>query len=254
MASDASSFMDDWKESTFTVDGTSFDFAYRPTSKGDVGVIKDVFTRNAYDIKKWAMGRRLFDYYSKLTSAPLIIDAGANIGCASQILLNAFPNSHIFAIEPEKNNFDLLRYNLRRYSNVTCFQGAIASSKGQVNLIDPGASDWGFRTFSPKAGGGGEKISTVSCISPGDIVEEHFDKVPFIFKIDIEGAEVELFNKTDASWIDQFPLMMIELHDQMYPHKGSSGNFLRAISRLNVDFLHSGENIFVFNHRYLNSL
>jgi FkbM family methyltransferase len=252
MASDEPFFLDDWKESTFTVDESSFDFAYRPTSKGDVGVIKDVFTRNAYDIKKWSIGRRLFDYYSRLTSPPLIIDAGANIGCASRVLLNAFPNSHIFAIEPEKNNFDLLRYNMRKNINVTCYQGAVASSKGQVNLIDPGASDWGFRTFSPKVGG--EKISTVSCISPGDIVEEHFDKVPLVLKIDIEGAEVELFSNTDASWIDLFPLMMIELHDQMYPHKGSSGNFLRAIARLNVDFLHSGENIFVFNHRHLNSL
>ena len=72
-----------------------------------------------------------------------------------------------------------------------------------------------------------------------------------IFKIDIEGGEKSLFSG-DTTWMRQFPLIIIELHDWMLPFSGSSKNFLKAVAEHEFDFVHKGENIFLFNREILN--
>jgi hypothetical protein len=66
---------------------------------------------------------------------------------------------------------------------------------------------------------------------------------PFIAKIDIEGAEADLF-AANTGWVQSFDLVIIELHDWMLPGQGTSRNFLKCIANLDRDFLHIGENIF----------
>jgi len=66
---------------------------------------------------------------------------------------------------------------------------------------------------------------------------------PFIAKIDIEGAEEELFS-ADTGWVDEFPLLIIELHDGLIPTSASSRNFLRCMAERDRDFVYWGENVF----------
>ena len=66
---------------------------------------------------------------------------------------------------------------------------------------------------------------------------------PFIAKIDIEGAEEELFS-SNIAWVDRLPIIIIETHDWMLPGRASSMNFLKAICGKNRDFLFHSENIF----------
>ena len=73
---------------------------------------------------------------------------------------------------------------------------------------------------------------------------------PLICKIDIEGGESDLFSANDA-WIDQFPLIIIELHDWLLPGTSNSKNFLSAISKRNFDIVYRGENMFCFNNALL---
>jgi len=73
---------------------------------------------------------------------------------------------------------------------------------------------------------------------------------PFIFKIDIEGGESELF-KERTTWMQRFPLIIIELHDWLFPGTSNSRNFLREVSNMNVDFVFRGENVFCFNNDLL---
>jgi hypothetical protein len=68
----------------------------------------------------------------------------------------------------------------------------------------------------------------------------------------IEGGEDALFNG-DTSWLGQFPLVIIELHDWMLPFSGSSRNFIKSIAQYDFDFVHKGENIFLFNRQLLNT-
>ena len=64
-----------------------------------------------------------------------------------------------------------------------------------------------------------------------------------IAKIDIEGAETELFSQSTV-WIDHFPLVIVELHDWMMPGQARSRAFLQAISSRDRDFVQIRENSF----------
>jgi hypothetical protein len=70
---------------------------------------------------------------------------------------------------------------------------------------------------------------------------------PFMCKIDIEGGEGELF-RDNLGWVAEFAVIVIELHDWLFPGTSNSRNFRRAISDLPVDFVYRGEDVFVFNH------
>jgi hypothetical protein len=67
--------------------------------------------------------------------------------------------------------------------------------------------------------------------------------VPFIAKIDIEGAERDLFQEPTA-WVDHFPLLIVELHDWLLPKQRTSEPFLKCVSQRDRDFVHIGENVF----------
>jgi len=66
---------------------------------------------------------------------------------------------------------------------------------------------------------------------------------PFIAKIDIEGGEADLFTPP-TDWVDQFPLMIVELHDWLMPGQGTSRTFLQCVAGRDRDFVHIGENVF----------
>ena len=71
-------------------------------NKSDKPIFFQVFYEKQYDL-----------YGIDFPDAKKIIDGGANIGCASVYFSLRFPNAEILAIEPEKNNFELLKKNIR---------------------------------------------------------------------------------------------------------------------------------------------
>lgn len=176
----------------------------------------------------------------------LIVDAGANIGASSVYFNNYFNNVHVFAIEPDVSNFQLLVDNTKDYANQNNFHGAIASYDGELFLTDPGHSDWGFRTAKESQ----SDSVRVECISPSTVLNLKSNLEPLLFKIDIEGGESDLFSG-DYSWMDEFPLLIIELHDWMLPFQSTSRSFFKAMVNCDFDYLNHGENIFLFNKRLL---
>ena len=72
---------------------------------------------------------------------------------------------------------------------------------------------------------------------------------PFILKIDIEGAECDVFS-TPSRWLDQFPVIFIEIHDFMYPGQARSLPVVKALSELDRDFIISGENILSISNSF----
>ncbi len=229
-------------------------FFFRNSSRGDTGVIQQIFKNLDYDVSSWPQGKALRRYYDEISNQqPLIIDAGANIGAASIYFQLIYEKSKIFAIEPEKNNFEILQKNVAGL-NITAFNGALANYTGKIDLFNPNRSDWGFSTFSENICKPHTKQlkSSVNCICTKDIFNSigHSSATPFIYKIDIEGGEDLLF-KSDVNLIYQFPLIIIELHDWMLPFTGSSSSFLKSLTNQDVDFIYKGENIFLFNREIL---
>lgn len=240
---------------TLTVGAREIPFYFRKDSVGDNGVITQIFKQNDYSIEQWHQGRCLIAHYQKLVNGgdrPLIVDAGANIGASALWFSLAYPEAFLFAIEPEENNFKLLELNTANVARKINFLGGIGSADGVATVRDPGLSDWAFRT--ERLGGDAASVGgTINMISPRSILSRAVkeDLTPFILKVDIEGAEADLFTPP-TEWLHEFPLVVIELHDWMFPFSGSSRTFLAALAAGEFDLVHRGENIFCFNRTILN--
>jgi len=215
-------------------------FTYRPETS-DASVIRQIFQAGEYELGRWARTADLLAYGARRSAAgqaPLIVDAGANIGAASVFFAMVYPGSQIVAIEPEAENFELLTGNTAGLP-VDCVHGAIASAEGRVELIDPGQDHWGYRTSPPVADAAhGIRTVTMNQIYAARAAA-HF---PFIAKIDIEGAEAELFSQ-NLDWVAATPLIIVELHDWLLPKHGTARNFLKCIAALDRDFVYFNENI-----------
>ena len=221
-------------------DGSVRLFRHRDTP-ADRGVVEQMFEFKDYSIGRLRRGPELIALYeSGLSSGrrPWILDAGANIGASAVYFHLAFPGAHIVAIEPARNNFEVLRVNVSGI-DVDARCAAIGAQPGEVVLTDPGEGEWGYRTADQ---GTGERVPRLAA---AELVRakrrEGF--TPFIAKIDIEGAEEELFS-TDTAWVDDFPLLIVELHDWLLPKSASSRNFLRCMAERDRDFVQIGENVF----------
>lgn len=228
-----------------SIDNASRTFFFREASNSDRAVIQQVLVDKCYGMRRFRQSVALGAYYSHLIEqdvTPLIIDAGANIGASTLWFASNFPGSHVVAIEPEKNNCELLRKNCLGL-NYNLLEGAISSREGQGFLHDPGRGEWAYQV---RLSGSGCRVPLYSAAS---IVADcrAAGMRPFLCKIDIEGGEAELFRE-DFVWVGEFAVIVIELHDWLFPFSSNSCSFRRAISDLAVDFLYRGENVFVFNH------
>jgi FkbM family methyltransferase len=229
------------------IDNVRRPFFYRPDSNGDWEVTKQIFQNGGYDLSHFAQTKALHSFYLSLLASDktaLIVDAGANIGASVVYFAAIFPKGKLLAIEPEANNCALLKKNCEGL-NFSLLEGGIGCVPGTLYVNDPGRGDWGFVLR-------GEGDHPVRVFAAETIIADQTAQglVPFIFKIDIEGGEIELFRE-NTSWVRLFPLLIIELHDWLFPGAATSRNFLRAISSLNFDIVFRGENVFCFNNDLL---
>lgn len=173
-----------------------------------------------------------------------IVDCGANIGFASVYYANRYPRSRIIAIEPDPGNFRICERNVRRYRRITPVHAAVWSANQKLSVYDPGDEhgEWGVRVVDAEPPGGRRIRSEVPGFTLDRIMEElgieHID----LLKVDIEGAEREVFR--DASrWIDRVGVIVIELHDRFEP--GCESAVRSALEGFKVQFLRA-PNLHVF--------
>lgn len=167
-----------------------------------------------------------------------IIDAGANIGLTSVFLSNRFPNAQIIAVEPDPGNFAILQRNVAPYPNIRPMLAALWGRNQLLQLVDAGCGSWGFQTreMDQHAHGSGVPGMTVDGIMER-FGWHHVD----VLKIDIEGAEKEVF-ATASKWIDRVGMIIVELHDRL--KAGCS----EAVFSATTNFVHKverGETIFL---------
>lgn len=173
-----------------------------------------------------------------------IIDAGGNIGLAAIYFANKYPNAKIISIEPEKDNFKMCVKNTKNYNNVNPVQKALSNINGEELYIkDSGLGSWAFTTVSKREGI--PESNKVLTINIDEILNQSNWDIVDIVKIDIEGAEKELFDSNFERWIPRTKCIIIELHDRM--KKGCSKSFFKAISKYNFSCELRGENLILIN-------
>jgi FkbM family methyltransferase len=180
-----------------------------------------------------------------LVEAPpkVIIDAGANIGLASIYFANKYPSAQIIAIEPEESNFALLRNNVAPYSTIVPIQAALWNKVGEISLVDPGLGKWGFMTQEQNTSEAkfGVTCHKVTAITIEKVIHDFkLDKID-ILKIDIEGAEKEVFTDT-SPWIEKVDTLIIELHEDM--KNGCNRSFYNGSNNFDNEWK-QGENLYL---------
>jgi len=216
----------------------------RPNTS-DIYVFEQVFANCDYSLRRLSRYKDIAAIYEEIVSQsyrPIVLDLGANIGMASLYFGRDWPQAWIAAVEPDQENFDILRRNVSGY-DIQPFHAAVASADGKVSIITPGADSWAKQTTIDS--GGSVRAMSISSL----LAHAPKGATPFICKIDIEGFEAELFSK-NLEWIASFPVIVIELHDWMMPGTANSRNFLKAIALHDRDFVFHGENVFSIRNKY----
>jgi FkbM family methyltransferase len=172
-------------------------------------------------------------------SPRFIVDAGANTGLSALYFAETYPDATIFAIEPETDNFMLLKRNCAHIDRIKPLHGALWSTPGSVSLT--GAIDgqaWAFsieRKDKPVLG-------SVEAFTIHQLLKMAPDGRIDILKLDIEGSERELFSK-NTDWLDHVSVMAIELHDRYEP--GCAKTVYQKLVQRPFTQEVRGENVFI---------
>jgi FkbM family methyltransferase len=166
-------------------------------NKVDRVVLRQVFIERQYDHP-----------FTRDPPPRFIVDAGANIGLASIYFATAFPAATILAIEPDADNFRLLTANVAPFQNVIPRKAALWGRSEPVGIANPDAEPWLYTVRADGAGG-------IRGVTLSEIVSE-FGPID-ILKMDIEGAEKDVFEGDVESWLPRVRVLCIELHDHMRP-------------------------------------
>lgn len=143
--------------------------------------------------------------FSNLPYPKRIIDLGANIGVFSIIVAKKFPNATIIALEPERENFEILKKNVEESgaTNVVLVNKAVAGKVGTAVLHISGNNAGAHNLFHNLSDADGkEETQTVPTVTLNEFLPAD------IIKVDAEGAEYEIFEKE----IPDCGLIVMEMH------------------------------------------
>lgn len=204
----------------------------------DIEVIRQVFARRDYDTAAIPnLHDRLAAKYASILASgkqPLIIDAGANIGASARWFVDAYPRAGIAAVEPDPDNYRMLKANTASCPQVTPIEAAVGSVAGHVN-VSSGAQGWAVQTA---------RADSAIPILPIDVIAAQFGGTElFIVKIDIEEFEDDLF-ETALDWLDRCYMVVVEPHDWMLPGRHTSRTMQRAMAVRPFEIFLKNENLF----------
>jgi FkbM family methyltransferase len=186
-------------------DGTKFLARKNPSS--DLEVFNQVWGRDEYDKAASLVS-------SKGRDNMVIIDAGANVGYTTLFFHHLFPDARIISIEPDDENLHMFDENIKlnRAGNIISVKAGLWSHRCNL-LVDKNFRDnreWSFRVkeVDQKTGLTGMHISDIM----SDFGLEEID----LLKIDIEGAEKQLFEDKvrTKEVLAKTKIIAMEIHDE----------------------------------------
>jgi FkbM family methyltransferase len=184
--------------------------------------------------------RQEYDFPFPIHRPAAIIDAGANIGLAAIWFTSRFPDARVVAVEPEQSNYDLLTRNVAPFPNVTPVHAALWSHVGTLAVDEP--NGWGPMGYQTRElADWPYSAQRISCVTVTDLMSQYHLEWIDILKLDIEGAEKEVFSTSDE-WIGSVGAIAIELHDRFKP--GCSRSFYAGVTAFPVE-QSRGEIVFV---------
>jgi FkbM family methyltransferase len=173
-----------------------------------------------------------------------IIDAGANVGYASVRFAELYPNADIVAIEPDGENFAMLQQNVAPYPRVRGLRCGLWPRSSELVIENPEAKPWAFRVREAREGERG-----FPAVGIAELLAEHPSRTLDLLKLDIEGAELELFSDEGChAWLARTNMIFVELHDRI--KAGCTAAMEKAVSRHGFERQELGSNL-ILTRRHL---
>lgn len=202
-------------------DGYAMSINLRPHD-GDLAILYEIFARHSYRIPE-----ALLDPASVNT----ILDLGANIGFASLYFAAHYPHAKIISVEPNPDNFSLLKANTASEPRIHPVQGCVTAVPQAEVFI--GTTGRGSHYQMNNAGRG----ASVRGITIAELCQANgIDHVDLV-KIDIEGAEQQIF--AEGTFLPRMGLIVAELHGPYtvdhFNHDVSRWGFRARLSEFSPD-------------------
>jgi len=150
---------------------------------------------------------------SKIKPINYVVDVGANIGATALVFHLAFPNASILALEPSKVNYAYLEHNAKPWPWIMPLNVGEYYKKCHLKLAMPSVeqrpdvarwqSNGGLLSIYGK--GGCQESIEVDRLD--DIVTAPVD----LLKIDVEGAEMAVFEGAKRIIAEDRPILIVEL-------------------------------------------
>ena len=165
----------------------------------------------------------------------LVLDLGANVGYTAAYFLSRHPTCFVVAVEPDGGNFAMLEKNLTPYAGrYKAVRAAVWPEPTELFLHAETTglgNEWGRRvTTDPRSTAPVEGIDITTLMAMTE-----YESIS-ILKVDIEGAERELFARNFSGWLDRTDNIVVEIHDE-----DSRTVFDRAIAHRGFVISTSGE-------------
>jgi len=146
--------------------------------------------------------REEYGHVTPTVSPKWMIDAGAYIGDTAAYFLSKFSDIKVIALEPNPPSYELALRNLDPYG-----ERAILLKSG-LSANDEVAKFSGEGTCASVEESGFE----IDCKSVPTLLEQYSIPRLDILKMDIEGAEEEIFSSNPERWLGQVDMLIIEIH------------------------------------------
>jgi len=170
----------------------------------DISVFEQVFLSEQYSCVR------------DLKGVETILDLGANIGLSGAYLLSCFPQARLFAVEPDPANAALCRTNLAPFGQrARVFTGAVWSRNTNLRLAKGEFRDgreWAIQVAENDAPGDAS-VAGVQAWTVPDLLQMCAVETVDLMKVDIERAELQVFDGSAQHWLPQVRNICIELHD-----------------------------------------
>lgn len=182
------------------------------------GAVLEFQTRAALDVIADEILLRQEYHFATRSEAPLVIDAGANIGLATYYVRRMCKAARVICFEPNPATFAVLEGNARinRWDNVTLHQAAIAACDGHADLVFEEESPLAA-SLSPRRIGASARRQTVPTLALNAFLQEPVA----LLKMDIEGAEADVLEACEGN-LSQVENLFVEVH----PMPGESPSLL----------------------------
>lgn len=218
----------------------------------DLPIFWQIMVMRENDFGPIPQATRIQESYKGILAAgnrPVVMDCGAHVGLSALWFASRFPEAQVYSIEPDAANFELLQTNARAYSQIVPLRGGVWSRSCDLEIRNPNSGSASFQLQEVHASGSGTGSASGPGVLRGYTIDEVFRSEAqnrlFLVKIDVEGAEAELF-QGPTQWMDDTTTVVIELHDWLLPGQGTSRSFFKRLSEHSFDVVLRGENLLLF--------